>query len=146
MEAPSQLARDNTMEATAKEGIEYLEKSRPDLAEQCKAVSKETTKNGSGDAPEGTKNGDSETKLTRDNTMVTTAEEGKEYVEKHGGVNTDAKTRSQEAELNNSAAEEEKTATKRSADKEQDETSDDAKKQKTEEEKEEKEEEKKDGE
>jgi len=44
-------------------------------------------------------------------------QEGKEYLEKHGGVNADAKTRSQEADLNNSAQQSpEKTATKRSAD------------------------------
>jgi len=56
------------------EGIEYLEKNRPDLAEQCKAVAKETPENGAGDAPKATKNGDSPAKLPRDNTMVTTAE------------------------------------------------------------------------
>lgn len=150
MASPTKLARDNTMEATAKEGIEYLEKNRPDLAEQVKAVAKETPENGAGDAPKATKNGDSPAKLPRDNTMVTTAEEGKEYLEKHGGVNAEAKTRSQEADLNNSANQSpDKTATKRAADDEPEAEAEDAKKQKTEEEEEDgetKEEEKKDAE
>lgn len=136
MESPAQLARDNTMETTAKEGIKFLEKTSPELAEECKTVAKENVQNGSGDAPEVVKNGSSPVKLPRDNTMVTTAQEGKEFLEKQGGVNEEAKTRSQEAELNSSTnGEEEKTATKRSAEEaEESKEVEEPKKQKTEEE------------
>lgn len=132
---PQKLTRDNTMEATAKEGIKLLEKADPVLAEECKTVLKETAKNGSGDAPEVAENGDDKPKMTRDNTMVATAQEGQEYLDKQGGVNEGAKTRSQEAELNKSLEEEkeneeEKQAPKRPADEE--EVVEDVKKQKTE--------------
>ena len=56
------------------EGIEFLEKNSPALAEQCKKVATETAENGSGDATEPIKNGNSPTKLARDNTMVVTAQ------------------------------------------------------------------------
>ena len=55
------------------EGIKFLEKNNPDLAEECKNV-QESVKNGAGDAPEVVKNGSSPAKLPRDNTMVTTAQ------------------------------------------------------------------------
>ena len=56
------------------EGIKFLEKTSPDLAQECKTAAKENVQNGSGDAPEVTKNGKSPVKLARDNTMVTTAQ------------------------------------------------------------------------
>ena len=46
----------------------FFKGSRADLAEQCKAAAKEKAENGSGDAPEATKNGDAAAKLTQDNT------------------------------------------------------------------------------
>ncbi|XP_076806225.1 uncharacterized protein LOC143449785 [Clavelina lepadiformis] len=138
MASPTKLARDNTMEATAKEGIEFLEKNSPALAEQCKKVATETAENGSGDATEPIKNGNSPTKLARDNTMVVTAQEGKEFVEKQGGVNEDAKTRAQDADLKSS--DEDKTATKRSAEETNEPEVEEAKKQKTEDDDEQKEE------
>lgn len=57
-----------------KEGIKFLEKNDPDLAEECKTVTKETAKNGAGDAPEVAENGSDKPKMARDNTMVTTAQ------------------------------------------------------------------------
>lgn len=132
-EAPK-VPRDGTMEVTAKEGLEYLEKESPDLAQKLKDQMKEAddksseNKNGSGDAPA---NGNGTAKVPRDNTMVQTAQEGKDFLEKEGGVNEDAKTRSQEKELNSSKTED-KEATKRSADEQNDEA-EDAKKAKVEE-------------
>lgn len=130
-EAPK-MARDGTMEATAKEGIAFLEKQKPALAEDLKKLKEdvEQKENGSGDAPAEHANGTTP-KVPRDNTMVQTAEEGKKFLEKEGGVNEDAKTRGQEKELNDSKTEE-KEATKRSADDKTE--TDEAKKQKVEEE------------
>lgn len=79
------VTRDGTMEVTAKEGIAYLEKEKPDLANQIKQQLKdeqaEKPANGSGDATES--NGT--TKVVRDNTMVQTAEEGLEFLRRQAG-------------------------------------------------------------
>nr|XP_039250814.1 uncharacterized protein LOC120328409 isoform X2 [Styela clava] len=79
----TKVTRDGTMEVTAKEGLAYLEKEKPDLANKIKQQLKddqaEKPSNGSGDAPVTESNG---TKVTRDNTMVQTAEEGKQFLEK----------------------------------------------------------------
>ena len=66
-----------------------MEKSRPDLAEQVKTVTKETSENGSGDAVKTTNNGESPAKLARDNTMLTTAEVCKPYFSNQSKMESD---------------------------------------------------------
>nr|XP_039250813.1 uncharacterized protein LOC120328409 isoform X1 [Styela clava] len=82
----TKVTRDGTMEVTAKEGLAYLEKEKPDLANKIKQQLKddqaEKPSNGSGDAPVTESNG---TKVTRDNTMVQTAEEGLEFLRRQAG-------------------------------------------------------------
>ncbi|XP_071110088.1 uncharacterized protein [Haliotis cracherodii] len=89
-DAKPSLARDGTMQVTAKEGIDYLESAGHDKLLKLQGLKPE----------EDAASGSNKSGLPRDSTMAVTAKEGEQFLEAAGGtVDADALTRSQQKKI-----------------------------------------------